>query len=52
MYTSFIIPAVRIDRDHSSDPLCGSDLAGIDHDKQLHQVVVHLATTALRDYNR
>ena len=50
-YHSLIIPAVRIDRDHSSDPLCGSDLAGVDHDEQLHQVVVHLATTALGDYN-
>ena len=40
-------PAVRIDGYDCSDTLSGGDLAGVDHDQQLHQVVVHLPATTL-----
>ena len=40
-------PAVGIDRYDRSDALSRGDLAGVDHDQQLHQVVVHLPAAAL-----
>jgi hypothetical protein len=30
-------------------PLCRSNLAGVDHDEELHEVVVNLAATSLDD---
>ena len=40
-------PAVGIDRYDGSDALGRGDLARVDHDQQLHQVVVHLPATTL-----
>ena len=40
-------PAVGIDRYDCSDALSGGDLARVDHDQQLHQVVVHLPAATL-----
>ena len=44
-----ILPRIWEARDDSRDPLRGGDLAGVDHDEQLHQVVVHLAAAGLHD---
>ncbi len=35
--------------DDGGDSLCRSDLAGVDHDEQLHEVVVHLSAAGLQD---
>ena len=35
--------------DDGADPLGGGDLAGVDHDEQLHEVVVDLAAAGLDD---
>ena len=40
-------PAVRIDGYDCSDSLSRGDLARVDHDQQLHQVVVHLPAATL-----
>ena len=40
-------PAVWIDGYDCSDSLSGGDLARVDHDQQLHQVVVHLPAATL-----
>lgn len=44
-----ILARVRETRDHSGHPGGRRDLAGVDHDQQLHQVVVDLAAAALDD---
>jgi len=44
-----VLPGVRKARNDGRDPGCGGDLAGVDHDQQLHDHVVDLAASALHD---
>lgn len=44
-----VLPGVREAGDDGGDAGRGGDLAGVDHDQQLHEVVVDFATTALDD---
>lgn len=45
----FILSGVWKTRDHRGHPGRGGDLAGVDHDEELHQVVVDFATATLDD---
>ena len=47
----FISAAIAIVRNDCSDPTCRGPLAGVDHDQQLHQVVVHRGAGWLNDKN-
>lgn len=44
-----VLPGVGEAGDDSGDAGRGGDLAGVDHDEQLHQVVVNFAAAALHD---
>ena len=44
-----VLPGVAKIRDHRGDPPGGGTLQGIDHDKQLHQRVVHSIELAILD---
>ena len=41
--------SLRIARDDRRDAFCRGNLAGVDHDEQFHEVVVHLPTARLDD---
>ena len=43
------IPGIRVARYDCRDALRGGDLAGVDHDEHLHEVVVQLAAAGLHD---
>ena len=43
------IPGIGITGDDGGDALRRGDLAGVDHDEEFHEVVVHLATAGLHD---
>lgn len=45
----FVLPGVREAGDDGGDAGRGGDLAGVDHDQQLHEVVVDFAAAALDD---
>lgn len=45
----FVLTSVREDRNDSGDSGRRGDLAGVDHDEQLHDVVVDVSATALND---
>lgn len=45
----FVLPGVREAGDDGCDTGRRGDLAGVNHDKQLHQVVVDFAAAALHD---
>ncbi len=42
-------PGIWVDGNDGGDPLRGGNLAGVDHDEQLHEVVVHLPAPGLHD---
>ena len=44
-----VLPGVGEAGDDGGDPGRGGDLTGVDHDQQLHQVVVDFAAAALHD---
>lgn len=44
-----VLARVGVAWDDGGDPAGGCDLAGVDHDQQLHQVVVNLSTSRLHD---
>jgi len=44
-----VLPGVGEAGDDGGDAGRGGDLAGVDHDQQLHEVVVDLAAAALHD---
>ena len=43
------LPGIRVTRYDCRDALRGGDLAGVDHDEHLHEVVVQLAAAGLHD---
>ena len=43
------LPGIRVTRDDGRDSLSRGDLAGVDHDEHLHEVVVQLAASGLHD---
>lgn len=45
----FVLPGVWEAGDDGSDAGRGGDLTSVNHDQQLHQVVINLATAALHD---
>lgn len=45
----FVLPGIWEAGYDGSDTWRGGDLTGVDHDQQLHQVVVNFATAALHD---
>lgn len=45
----FVLSSVRETRNYGGHSSGGRDLAGVDHDEQLHQVIVDFAATALYD---
>lgn len=48
-FVLLVLPGVGEAWDDGGNPLRGGDLAGVDHDEQLHEVVVHLAASGLHD---
>ena len=44
-----VLSGVGVAGDDCSNPDSRGNLAGIDHDEQLHEVIIHLSTPALND---
>ena len=42
-------PGIRVDGNNGGDSFGGGDLAGVDHNKELHEVVIHLPAPRLHD---
>lgn len=50
-FVLLVLAGVRKARNDGRHTRSRSNLAGVDHDQQLHQIVVHLATARLDDVN-
>jgi hypothetical protein len=46
-----VLSRVREAGNDGCDPLGGSDLTGVDHNQEFHEIVVHFSATALNDVN-
>lgn len=46
-----ILPRIWKKRYNGSDPLCTGNLAGVDHDAELHERSIDLTTTRIDDVN-